>query len=642
MPKEDINQTLYQIFGFENFRDGQKEVIEQLLSDNSALAIFPTGSGKSLCYQLTALHLNHLTIVISPLIALMKDQVDFLTSKGIQAAKFDSTLSLEETKNVWKSIDDNHLKLLYISPERLAGEKFTQRLLRQKISMLVIDEAHCLSEWGHNFRPDYLKIPEYCKILKAERVLALTATATPKVSEDICKAFNIKPEAHINTGYYRPNLTLKMTRCHVTDKLPLLLSRLQNTPNSASIVYVTLQKEAEETADFLIRENLNAVAYHAGLKGELRHNIQEDFMSGKKDIVVATIAFGMGIDKSDVRQVFHLNLPKSMENYAQEIGRAGRDGQESVCEIFASHEDSTVLSNFTYGDTPSRESISKLLHDLLLGDEQFNISVYQASGKYDIRPLVINTLLCYLELEGVIQSTGYFYNTFQFQPLLSSEEILAKFNPERATFLKTIFSQAKKGRVWFSLDLLQLAEATQQEVTRISNALNFLDNQGMIKTQVKDARATYRKLKNDIDISQICYTLSQKFNDSEKRDIQRLQTVVDLSKQKDCLVNSLLNYFGEKREKPCGHCDRCLNIVENYETVKRPKNTLTDEEMAILQQVNLLSHKTLIESRNKAKFLCGINSPSFSRSKPPLSKHDLFGSLIHVPFNLILKLANKS
>src|SRR5690625_3001700 len=329
-----IYKTLKDTFGFDSFREGQEEAILKLLEKKSVLAIFPTGSGKSLCYQLTALHLDHLTIVVSPLIALMKDQVDFLKSRGIAAARLDSSLSPEEFREIHRDLRSGKLKLLYTAPERLSNERFVQQLHQLPIDLMVIDEAHCISEWGHNFRPDYLKLARLSRKLKVGRVLALTATATPEVAADIAKEFAIEPDAQIHTGFYRPNLELRATPCRADRRFNLLADGLKNRSGGPAIVYVTLQKTAEEVAEKLHKSGFEARAYHAGMKKEERVEVQEWFMQSKTAIVVATIAFGMGIDKSDIRYVYHYNLPKSLENYSQEIGRAGRDGEKSICEMF--------------------------------------------------------------------------------------------------------------------------------------------------------------------------------------------------------------------------------------------------------------------------------------------------------------------
>jgi len=325
----DPQQTLEQTFGFEAFLPGQGDVIRAVLAGRSALAVFPTGQGKSLCYQLPALHLSGLTLVVSPLMALMKDQVDFLVSRGISAARLDSSLDFNEVTAIYEQLNNNQLKLLYVAPERFANERFIGLISRLKLSLLVIDEAHCISEWGHNFRPDYLKLAELATAFAVPAVLALTATATPQVSSDICRSFSIAESDYIQTGFYRPNLSLMFSPAG--DPKQALLQQLSENPPGPTIVYVTLQKTAEKVATVLEKSGYTARAYHAGLKNELRQEIQDWFMASDTAIVVATIAFGMGIDKDNIRYVYHYNLPKSLENYSQEIGRAGRDGQPSTC-----------------------------------------------------------------------------------------------------------------------------------------------------------------------------------------------------------------------------------------------------------------------------------------------------------------------
>ena len=245
---EQARQTLKEVFGFDAFRDGQEAVVTRLLSGRSVLAIFPTGGGKSLCYQLPSLVLDGLTLVISPLIALMKDQLDFLVAHGAPAARLDSSLSREETFAVHDAMNAGRLKLLYVSPERLGNERFLRSLARRKISLLAVDEAHCISEWGHNFRPDYLKIAELARQLGVQRVLALTATATPQVAGDIAQSFGIAPGDVVNTGFYRPNLSLYVSPCEAAERDDLLLARVRERPPGPTIVYVTLQRTAEQVA----------------------------------------------------------------------------------------------------------------------------------------------------------------------------------------------------------------------------------------------------------------------------------------------------------------------------------------------------------------------------------------------------------
>src|ERR1700724_1424737 len=231
-----IRSTLKTTFGFDTFREGQETIIGKILEGKSALAVFPTGGGKSLCYQLSALLLDGLTLVISPLIALMKDQIDFLHERKIPAARLDSTLELDEVRRIDADLRADRLKLLYVAPERFSNERFIQRLRQLKIALMVIDEAHCISEWGHNFRPDYLKLARTARALGIQRVLTLTATATPTVADDICREFHIGPDAFVHTGFYRPNLTLQVTPCRPNERIDLLLARLKDRPQGPTIV----------------------------------------------------------------------------------------------------------------------------------------------------------------------------------------------------------------------------------------------------------------------------------------------------------------------------------------------------------------------------------------------------------------------
>lgn len=360
-----MHQRLEQVFGYTQFRPGQEAAISAVLAGRSAAAIFPTGSGKSLCYQLPALMLPHLTLVVSPLLALIQDQLAFLHRHGISAASIDSAQSRDEIADVMARARSGELKILMISVERLKNERFRNFIAQVPISLLVVDEAHCISEWGHNFRPDYLKLPDYQREFNIPQTLLLTATATPQVIIDMQDKFAIAPEDVITTGFYRANLHLWVKPVSGRDKRRRLVEWLNERRGQPTIVYVTLQKTAEHIAAHLEQNGLPASAYHAGLPNDQRESIQKQFMGGRLNCIVATIAFGMGIDKSDIRNVVHFDLPKSIENYSQEIGRAGRDGAASDCLVLANRDSLNVLENFVYGDTPEREGIARVLEDLL-------------------------------------------------------------------------------------------------------------------------------------------------------------------------------------------------------------------------------------------------------------------------------------
>ena len=318
-----VKQHLQKYFGFNTFLRGQEEVIRKVVERQSAAAIFPTGAGKSLCYQLPAMLLPGMTLVVSPLLSLMKDQLDFLLANNIPAARLDSTLAKNEYNAILESAKNGALKILMISVERFKNERFRAQLEKINASLFVVDEAHCISEWGHNFRPEYLKLPEYQKEFKIAQTLLLTATATEWVIDDMCTKFNIPRDNVVVTGFYRDNLYLQVTPTATSEKKNRLLQRINEAPKDPTIVYVTLQKTAEYVAEFLCVNNINAHPYHAGMDNEKREQIQNKFMDGALACIVATIAFGMGIDKKDIRRIIHYDLPKSIENYSQDIHGQG-------------------------------------------------------------------------------------------------------------------------------------------------------------------------------------------------------------------------------------------------------------------------------------------------------------------------------
>lgn len=339
--------NLKKYFSFGDFRPGQKEIVESVMAGRDVVALLPTGGGKSLCYQLPALLSDRPSLIISPLIALMKDQVDALNARGIPATFLNSTLDADEALNRTQAITGGAIKIIYVAPERLSNPRFSSELASLDMYMIAVDEAHCVSAWGHDFRPDYLLIHEFIRKCKKRPVIAaFTATATPEVIEDVTMRLELKAPAVFVRGFDRPNLKF-FVRNGIANKHRLVeaLRIIRATPG-ATVAYTLSRKGAEELAEYLKKNGVAAWAYHAGLSAAERTKIQEDFMENKFKVIVATVAFGMGVDKADIRLVLHVGVPASLEGYYQEAGRAGRDGEPAYCIVLPTGRDMSLHHYF--------------------------------------------------------------------------------------------------------------------------------------------------------------------------------------------------------------------------------------------------------------------------------------------------------
>ena len=633
-----IESKLKQYFGFEKLRKGQSEVIHHILNGDSAAAIFPTGAGKSLCYQLPALFLPHLTLVISPLLALIKDQLDFLHSKGISAASIDSTQERVSMQQVMQRARNGELKILMISVERLKNERFRQFISQIPISLLVVDEAHCISEWGHNFRPDYLKLPYYRQQLNIPQVLLLTATATSNVIEDMCGKFGIHQDAITVTGFYRSNLTLDVLPCIEEQKFEQLLQLINRSKHAPTIVYVTLQNTAETIADRLKNSGIQAIAYHAGLDNEYRESIQRKFMQGLTTCIVATIAFGMGIDKSDIRQVIHYDLPKSIENYAQEIGRAGRDGQRSTCTILANADNVNVLENFIFGDTPDKCSIEYVVDQIYSSEGDWEFSINQLSSESNIRTLPLKTLLVYLELNNVIESKYSYYASYKFKFIDDAKTIIDRFQGERRSFVETIFQCSPQAKIWCSIDFDALWLTYSANRKRVIAAVDYFHEKGWIELESKQTIDVYKVLSKEAIKHALVDNIFELFSQKEKNEILRIQQMLDFFQSEQCLSHSLAHYFSDGYAPTlCHHCSVCAGKVAKFPERKQVPIDINDVKNWIkpYQEANLspLSTKAL------GRFLCGITTPLSIKLK---AKRMIgFGKLEAYPFNAIINILDE-
>ncbi|WP_423839765.1 RecQ family ATP-dependent DNA helicase [Vibrio mytili] len=632
MQSVQLQQTLQSVFGFDSLRSGQQTVIEAVMKGHSAAAIFPTGSGKSLCYQLPATQLPHLTLVISPLLALMKDQLGFLKNKGIAAASIDSSQSREETQQIMAGVKNGHIKILMISVERLKNERFREFIRQIPISLMVVDEAHCISEWGHNFRPDYLKLPQYQRELNIPQSLLLTATATPAVIDDMQQKFNIARENITVTGFYRPNLDISVIPCQESEKQTQLNDIIAAAPKRPTIVYVTQQQTAEYVAKSLIHIGINAHAYHAGMKSDIREQIQLQFMTSQIDCIVATIAFGMGVDKADIRRVIHFDLPKSIENYAQEIGRAGRDGQRSECILLGNASGLMVLENFVYGDTPELSAINYVLQQAREHAPQWEVVPLRLSRDSNIRQLPLKTLLVYLELKKVIKAKYSYFADYRFKFIKEQSFITSQFQDERRQFVEAIFTCSSKAKVWCQVDMEALWINYRAERSRVVAALDYFHQKGWIELESKQLTDVYSVLPIEMSNESLTQELYQLFQSKENKDIERIRTMLDLFQSSHCLSYQLAHYFADfNAPTHCGHCSVCRQKVAVFPTESKPEPEIEQVEVWINEYVQL--SPTTISHDAVARFLCGISTPLVSQLKA--TKLSGYGAMANVSFEKV-------
>ncbi|HKO97005.1 MAG TPA: RecQ family ATP-dependent DNA helicase [Pyrinomonadaceae bacterium] len=495
--------SLHQHFGFDDFRAGQREVIEAILDGKDVVVVMPTGSGKSLCYQLPALMLDGATVVVSPLIALMKDQVDALTARGLAATFINSSIDEREQRNRIDAVRRGELKLVYVAPERFRSSRFLDALQSISISLFAVDEAHCISTWGHDFRPDYLRLKAVSKSLKARQTLALTATATPYVRSDIIQQLGLEKPQTFVSGFDRPNLTIDVVHTEKEREKIARIKRLAKSHEGSGIIYASTRKAVEQVALELREQGLLVTAYHAGMSDGVRVRAQEEFMTGRTQMIVATNAFGMGIDKPDIRFVAHYQMPGSIEAYYQEIGRAGRDDLPSSCVLLFNYADKNTHDFFIEGSYPSSETIHDV-YDVLVatGLKRIEFSPSEIAKRAGARnEMAVQSALYLLERAGhiarVMSATG--------DP---------GSPPPWAAGQSTSKSASRRGR---SIVMLDAAPGSKLRV-----------NQADVEQRANLER---RKLREMIEF---CYT-------------------------EQCFRASILDYFGDRHHaRRCGTCGNCV------------------------------------------------------------------------------------
>ncbi len=555
-------KVLKEVFGFDSFKPGQEEVIRAVLEGRDTLAVMPTGGGKSLCYQVPALMQESLTVIVSPLISLMKDQVDSLVQSDVSgAATLHSGLSAEERWEVERKVRAGEIRMLYVAPERLRSLEFVLSLRRTGVGLFVVDEAHCISEWGHNFRPDYLFLPRVVKDLGSPPVLALTATATPRVREDILRSLGMRSPEVVVTSFNRPNLTYRTRLAKKKEqKLPLILDVIRNSP-PPGIVYATTRKECEELADGLRRSGVDAVAYHAGLAANRRSAVQEQFMTDEVSVVVATIAFGMGVDKPNVRFVIHSSAPASLPAYLQESGRAGRDGEPAECVVLYRGQDLGRLKRLISLNSAGDDEVASFFRGLtsVERDGRVNVPSSSLAALGGVDPESAGIMMGSLEGSELI-SRGYdLWAEVEIRRLDEDPESL----PEKAAAVHAVLPGNG------TIELPELARRAAVSPAVAQGSVYRMMVEGIAEAVPRGSLVDVR-LKTALDAGNR-RRISTRLKNLSRTAYDHLRHVESYANLQTCRREHLLRHFGDAEEvAPCVGCDVCLGDAEKPSPEKPP------------------------------------------------------------------------
>jgi len=551
MEPVDASEALQRYFGLQAFRPGQAEVVESVLSGRNTVVVMPTGAGKSLCYQLPATMLDGVTLVISPLISLMKDQVDALTARGISATFINSTLSDSERHDRQRRLREGAFKLVYVAPERFRSEAFVSSLTEARVSLLAIDEAHCISQWGHDFRPDYSQLGQIRKRLRPPRTVALTATATPEVRDDIVRVLLMKDPAVSVAGFDRPNLFLEVV--NVAGDADKRRVCLELADEGSGVIYCSTRKQAEGLHDALKKKEVPVVLYHAGMEDNARQQAQEDFMSTPNAVAVATNAFGMGIDKPDIRFVAHAAIPRAVEAYYQEIGRAGRDGQPSRAVLLFNHADVFTQQRLIESSHPPQTLFADVW-DALYRVESFDRGVHVLAAQVGANEFEVSAVLKQLERAGKLSRGGRGEGRWGITVQAGASPLGPKSAEARAV-LSAVLNLIPPGASG-STELYLLARSSGLDKERVRHALGLLERAGAV-TLKKPFIGRAMECLQKVPFSQLGLDLTR-VRAQERQALLLLKRMTDYAYGAGCRRQFLLRYFGETNAaRACSGCDVC-------------------------------------------------------------------------------------
>ena len=599
-------EKVLRYFGKESLRSGQGELIKLAVSGRSVLGLLPTGYGKSLCYQAAALLRGGTSVVVSPLLALMREQVEYLRSIGMRAARFDSTLTPEERTALLSEIASGELRLLYVAPESLENQALNDALTTTSLQIFVADEAHCISQWGHSFRPDYLRLPAWAKQKHFACTMAFTATAPPRVREDLCRAFHISPNCVVEVSPYRANICRRVV---TTDAIhDVLRAHLSDESNRPCIVYTRTRKNAEELAGMIANQwGISAACYHAGLPAELREKLQDAFLGNQPDVLVATIAFGMGIDKPDVRSVVHVSLPASPEAYLQESGRAGRDGLPSSSLVLLSGVDRVRARNRLYAAAPDAEGVLRCVR-WLLPDVSRVVSLWELGTTCDVPDDVPQRILeLLMERKAVrVESEGYKY--YKVRPLFDISIILHGREIREGERLRWL-DKNREGEVG------EAALAWNCSFAEAMEQLSECERAGEWRLVFRQRALCIAPGPKSVNPRVVADELNELYMARRDAELTRLTALEQMLTSPTCLNSLLEQYFtGQPLRKPCGQCPACCDEIPPIPPFPVEERHPAATELPEFDR-----------DSQRRRFLAGIASPSLLARR--LYTHPLYGAL---------------